>query len=154
MNTSMNSPCVKYPPIPQPSQPISPYKDLEPEPGQNELQTENTILKKLFKIMKMSYKIPEKILDTHKKIILSKRLLKEFIALLLKVQEIDVIIYSRTLSEPTCCGLQTIIEDIDEIKIKCSNTYKSLEICYNEIYNRIPEEFGISLEKVINIGNN
>ena len=156
MNTSMNSPCVKYPPTLTPhatsqtqTQTESPYKDLEPV--HNELQTENTILKKLFKIMKMSYKIPEHILDIHKKLILSKRLLKEFIALLIKVNETDVIIYSRALSEPTCCGFQVIIEEIDEIKIKCGNIYKSLEICYNEIYNRIPEEFGISLEKVINI---
>ena len=117
----MNSPCVKYPPTLTPhatsqtqTQTESPYKDLEPV--HNELQTENTILKKLFKIMKMSYKIPEHILDTHKKLILSKRLLKEFIALLIKVNETDVIIYSRAQADGGCCGFKVIIEEITEIK--------------------------------------
>ena len=50
-----------------------------------------------------------------------------------------------------CCGIPKSIGDIEDIKIKVSERcYKSLKIFYNEIYNRIIEEFGISLKKINN----
>ena len=129
-----------------------------------ECQNENLILKKLFKLLKLSYKIPDSLLDDQKKLILNKKLLKEFISQLLNVAEENIRIITSSASEAGCCGMSSMIETIDDIKIKIpspdgrpqsfAHSYRSFEIFYNEMYNKIIEEFNISLNKVIHVGNN
>jgi len=119
---------------------------------------EINIFKTLLRIMKQSYKIPDKLLDDQKKIILSKQLVREIISQLLNIPEHDITIYSSASSEEGCCGFSTLIEEVEDIKIKVQSgstcCYRSFEIFYNEMYNKIPEEYNISLNKVINVRSN
>ena len=125
---------------------------------ENTHMAEINIFKTLIRIMKQSYKIPDKLLDDQKKIILSKQLIREIISQLLHIPEHDIINNSSALSEEGCCGFSSLIEDIDDIKIKIQSgstcCYRSFEIFYNEMYNKIPEEYNISLNKVINVRSN
>ena len=77
---------------------------------------EINIFKTLLRIMKQSYKIPDKLLDDQKKIILSKQLVREIISQLLNIPEHDFTIYSSASSEEGCCGFSTLIEDVEEKK--------------------------------------
>ena len=123
-----------------------------------ELQNENEIIKKLLKILKNNYEIPSALLDDQKKLILKTSMLKEFIASFCSLPVSSILVESYNNSDSGCCGIsKNIIEEIEDIKIRVVNgdvvKYRSLKVCYNEIYNRVTEEFNISLKKVINIGN-
>jgi hypothetical protein len=152
---------VKYPPISQDVQTntekemenvsTNVYNDLPNSENINtelfELRCDNTIYKRLLNILKFSYKIPDKLLDEGRRLIISKTELRKFIASLLNTQADKVFITSKV--EPGCVCLSDI-ESIADIKIKISErAYRSLEIFYNEIYNKITEEFNISLSKMI-----
>ena len=117
----------------------------------DDLNIECDVYKKLMRILKNNYKIPAELLDEQRKLILKESMLKEFIAMLASIPTENVIIDTHE-SDSGCCGISMkMIGDIEDIKIKVSERcYKSLKIFYNEIYNRIIEEFGISLKKINN----
>ena len=115
------------------------------------------IFKTLLGIMKQIQKIPDKLLDEQKKIILSKQLIREIISQLLNIPEHDITIYSSASSEEGCCGFSFVIEEVEDI-IKVQNVSTccdiSFEIFDNEMYNKTPDEYNISLNKVINVRSN
>jgi hypothetical protein len=115
-----------------------------------EYQNENCILKHLNKLMKTSFKIPEVLLDEQKNLIITKSMLQQFISIMLKTNESNVLIYTADPDVKCCCVADPILS-VEDIKIKCEEKYyRSLIIHYNEIYNRIITEFSISLSKIVN----
>jgi hypothetical protein len=131
----------------------TPYTNLQPNTREYvelfELRNENNMYKQLMSLLKSSYKIPDKLLDERKKIIIPKTVLRRFIASMLHISSDKVFIVSIIEAGCLCSDK---IEYITEIKIKVGERcYRSLEIFYNEIYNRIVEEFSISLSKVIGV---
>jgi hypothetical protein len=129
----------------------TPYSNLQTSiQEQNEmaeLKSENMLYKQLLSLMKSSYTIPNKLLDEQKKIIIPKGMLRRFIAHLLQVSADKVLISTNV---ETNCLCKSKIEDIDDIKIKYAEKYsRSFELFDNEMYNRISDEFNISLRRVI-----
>jgi hypothetical protein len=140
---------VEYPP------PSPPTPEIYPHPEIKMLQSHNNIYKELVGILKRSYQIPTEMLDDNKNLILPTSFLRKFIAQILEMNAEDVVIHSSPLEDIGCCGCTgSIVHFITGIKIKHDGVYRSLDICYNETYNRITEDFNISLTKVYNVRDN
>jgi hypothetical protein len=119
------------------------------------LKSQNNIYKELVGILKRSYQIPSEMLDDNKNLILPTSFLRKFIAQILEMSSDDVVIHSSALDDISCCGCsRSLVHFITGIKIRVDNVYRSLDICYHEVYNRITEDFNISLTKVYNVGDN
>jgi Leucine-rich repeat (LRR) protein len=94
--------------------------------------------------------------DEHGNKIVTINLLRQFVGTLCCVDPKDVFVYST--NEPGCCG-KNPIAIINDVKIRCTlnvpesictqQSFRSLEIFYNEIHNKITEEYRISLKKVL-----
>jgi hypothetical protein len=138
---------VEYSPPPPP--------EIYSNPEIEMLQSQNNIYKELVGILKRSYQIPTEMLDDNKNLILPTSFLRKFIAQILKMNSDDVIINSTPLDDISCCGCSvSLVYYITGIKIRVDGVYRSLDICYNEVYNRITEDFNISLTKVYNVRDN
>jgi hypothetical protein len=149
---------VEYSPQLPPPQPPSipqPGTVMYPTPELKMLQSQNSIYKELVGILKRSYQIPSEMLDDNKNLILPTTSLRRFIAQILEMNPDDIVIHSSALDEIGCCGCtRSLVHFITGIKIRIDGVYRSLDICYNEVYNRITEDFNISLTKVYNIRDN
>ena len=151
MNTSMNVPKQKhhtpvpamYPPPPEP----------DPDPNiynPNNLERDNEILNSIIKMFKQTYSIPSFLIDEQKNLIVKSQKLKQIIAILCNTTQENVIINTKNNLNINCCDCCRLLNTvtIEDIYIKNGDQYKSFHIYYNEEYNRILEEFGISLLKV------
>ena len=123
-----------YPP---PKEQTTPYVNLP------NLELENKIYKRMLEVYKRSFKVPREFLDEAGKLILSITRLKEFIADILTIETDNVNVNYNV--EVACCGVSNINE-ITDVKIKYGDgLYRSLKIFHNEIYNKIIEDYNISL---------
>ncbi|EAX72266.1 hypothetical protein TVAG_536160 [Trichomonas vaginalis G3] len=90
------------------------------------------------------------LIDQSGLIILPYESLIHIIAILCDVQDSDVKIQFFIDDEVSCCGTVAKInpiKDISTIKISKNGTTTELHLTYNDIYNKIVDEYKISLEK-------
>ncbi|EAX90283.1 hypothetical protein TVAG_272150 [Trichomonas vaginalis G3] len=90
------------------------------------------------------------LIDQSGLIILPYESLIHIIAILCDVQDSDVKIQFFIDDEVSCCGTVAKInpiKDISTIKITKNGTTTELHLTYNDIYNKIVDEYKISLEK-------
>ncbi|EAX66040.1 hypothetical protein TVAG_578140 [Trichomonas vaginalis G3] len=90
------------------------------------------------------------LIDQSGLIILPYESLIHIIAILCDVQDSDVKIQFFIDDEVSCCGTVAKInpiKDISTIKISKNGTTTELHLTYNNIYNKIVDEYKISLEK-------
>jgi hypothetical protein len=114
------------------------------------LRNELSMYQQLLSLVKSCYKIPSERLDERKKLIIPRSLLRRFVAHLLNTHSDNV--YITLIADVGCTLCSNNVHTIEDIKIKVGErTFRSLKIFYNEIYNRISEEFCISLSKAISI---
>jgi len=138
---------VCYPP---PKQEVEkePYSNLI-DPKIHGLELENKIYKRMLDVYRKSFLVPKEFLDEAGKLILPITKLKEFIADILSI-EIGCVNVNYNV-EVSCCGV-SVINDITDVKIRYGDgLYRSLKIFHNEIYNKITEDYNISLCKVLTV---
>ncbi|EAX74220.1 hypothetical protein TVAG_521830 [Trichomonas vaginalis G3] len=90
------------------------------------------------------------LIDQSGLIILPYESLIHIIAILCDVQDSDVKIQFFIDDDVSCCGTVAKInpiKDISTIKISKNGTTTELHLTYNDIYNKIVDEYKISLEK-------
>jgi len=126
-----------------------PYSQLTPNSELQCLQVENRIYKRMLDVYRKSFQVPKDFLDEAGKLILPIDRLKEFVATILNIDLEKVCVNYNV--EVSCCGM-SVINEITDVKIKYSDgMYRSLKIFHNEIYNKIIEDYNISLCKVLTV---
>ncbi|EAX66867.1 hypothetical protein TVAG_373200 [Trichomonas vaginalis G3] len=111
----------------------------------------NSELMKIYRdIITDNYDSIINLIDQSGLIILPYESLIHIIAILCDVQDSDVKIQFFIDDEVSCCGTVAKInpiKDISTIKISKNGTTTELHLTYNDIYNKIVDEYKISLEK-------
>ncbi|KAI5524759.1 hypothetical protein TVAGG3_0256220 [Trichomonas vaginalis G3] len=111
----------------------------------------NSELMKIYRdIITDNYDSIINLIDQSGLIILPYESLIHIIAILCDVQDSDVKIQFFIDDEVSCCGTVAKInpiKDISTIKISKNGTTTELHLTYNNIYNKIVDEYKISLEK-------
>ncbi|EAX70850.1 hypothetical protein TVAG_270320 [Trichomonas vaginalis G3] len=111
----------------------------------------NSELMKIYRdIITDNYDSIINLIDQSGLIILPYESLIHIIAILCDVQDSDVKIQFFIDDDVSCCGTVAKInpiKDISTIKISKNGTTTELHLTYNDIYNKIVDEYKISLEK-------
>jgi hypothetical protein len=94
------------------------------------------------------FDIPKHMRDNTGRLILPKSLLTNLIKEVCQLPENCTLIFDTSIDTP-CCIHCNNIETVNDIRIRENNITKSLMTCYNELYNKILDDFGISLNNVL-----